>query len=312
MKISITRSGSNRIDSTKPVSIALGNFDGLHRGHQILFNALKVNTDCESVVLSLYPHPRSVLSSNPKENNFYKLITPLRARARMLEQFGIDRLHLVRFTKSLSKIGAEEFLNRYIFEVFQPKKIVVGFDWKFGKDRGGSVSFLKERAELRNIEVQVIEEVQFQGRKIGASMVREELKQAGVKELCNLLDQPFSLYGRVIRGDRRGHQLGFPTANLLVHRQLYPKLGVYVSKTTLRGVEYPSITNIGQRPTFDGGTHVKVETHILNFDQDIYGEELKVSLVDFLRPEMKFSGVESLKTQIVKDVQSAKEVLGQK
>jgi len=311
LEISITRSGSKRIESRgRATCIALGNFDCLHLGHQTLFKSLKEDPSCESVVLSLYPHPRAVLSANPKESPFYQLITPLRARARILESLGVDRLHIVRFSKSLSKISAEDFLTRYVFLPFNPKLIVVGFDWKFGKDRGGDVAFLKSMAEARGVKVKVIKEVKEEGRKLGASMAREELERAGVKALVGLLGSPFSLYGRVIKGDRRGHLLGFPTANILLHRQLYPKRGVYVSKATLKGVEYPSITNIGQRPTFDGGTQVKVETHILDFNQEIYGAELKVSLIDFLRPEMKFSGVESLKLQIAEDILKARQVLG--
>jgi len=310
LKISINRSGSKKIEASVKSCIALGNFDGLHLGHQELFKSLKEDSSCESVVLSFYPHPRSVLSPNPKESPFYNLITPLRARARILADLGIDRLHIIRFSKSLSKMSAEDFLENYIFSPLNPKLIVVGFDWKFGKDRGGNVSFLKEIAEKRGIEVKVIGEVRHCDEKLGASLVREELERAGVKALSNLLGHPFSFYGRIVRGDGRGHLLGFPTANILVHRQLYPKKGVYVSKATLDGTEYASITNIGQRPTFDGGSKIKVETHILDFDKQIYGSELKVALVDFLRAEMKFSGVEELKTQIKIDITEARQVLG--
>lgn len=309
MKISFTRSGTKKVGGTKKVVLALGNFDGLHRGHQALFDILKQDSDSESVVLSFYPHPRAVLSPNIKESPFRNLISPLRARARLLRDFEIDRLYVVRFSKSLASLSADEFLDKFVFAPFDLEKIVVGFDWRFGKNRAGNVDLLKTLALKRGVKVEVLEEVRSGEVKLGASLVREEMQQAGVKALEGLLGYPFSLFGRIVRGDGRGKGLGFPTANILLHRQLYPKKGVYVSRVVLEGREYPSITNIGQRPTFDGGTAVKVETHILDFNEDIYGKELRVKLIDFLRPEMKFSGIDQLVSQIQDDVEKARTIL---
>jgi riboflavin kinase/FMN adenylyltransferase len=310
LEVSFTRGGAKFLNGPASRSIALGNFDGLHLGHKALFKALLDEGSEESIVLTLYPHPRAVLSSDSKNSPFNELITPLRARARILRDYGIDRLHVVRFSKSLSILSPREFLENYIFIPFRPKSIVVGFDWKFGKDRSGDISLLREIASIYDAKVRVIEEVQEEDKKLGASLVRQKLEEAGVGALSGLLGAPFSFYGRVVHGDGRGRGLGFPTANILLHRQLYPKKGVYVSRAQFQGKEYPSITNIGQRPTFDGGTKVKVETHLLDFDQDIYGEELKVSLIDFIRPELKFQGIDELKNQINIDIKKARNILG--
>ncbi len=298
----------------KQGTVCIGNFDGIHLGHKELIKSahresLKLGISNKEIsLLSFYPHPRNIIFPNEKKIN---LITPLRARINLLEKapenIAIDNLLVLRFSKALSQFSADDFIKEVVIKYFNPKLVVVGFDWHFGKGREGNPELLKKLGEQYGFQVFIMPEFLLDGKKVGARDIRTKLLDGDMEGASRLLGNNFTLTGLVVKGDGRGRQLGFPTANMRLFRQLYPKKGVYYSKVVIGTDTYSSITNIGSRPTFTTSEVCKVETHILDFNKDIYGKEISVELIDFLRPEKKFNSVTELLEQIALDVQSRKD-----
>lgn len=307
----------SRVDSKKLERvIALGNFDGMHLGHQTLFNKIKNATRQQTststlaaTVVAFYPHPRYVLAKESDiKLRFQKLITPLRTRIIKLNEFGIDELIVVRFSKLLATFSPNEFIEKIILPL-NPRIIVVGEDWCFGKNRAGDVNTLVEFGKRFDFEVQVmsLKKTSDNEKKIGASEVRKLIESGEVSELKNLLGSTFKIYGKVIRGDGRGRKIGFPTANIHSVRQKYPANGVYASKILIDGKWYQSISNVGTRPTFKSTvSKVHLETHVFDFDQEIYGKYVEVSFEERIRDEMKFANVDELLAQIQSDIDQVK------
>ncbi len=309
-----SRSGS-KSDFTSRI-IALGNFDGLHLGHQKLFNKVieysKVTEEGQAstaAIISFYPHPRYVLSkSTETKSKFEKLISPLRTRISKLNDFGIDELFAVRFSKSLAAFKPNEFIEKVILPL-NPRMIIVGEDWCFGKNREGDVNTLIDFGKLHgfNVEVVSLRKSPDNNTKIGSSQVRKLIDEGEVSELSKLLGSPFSIYGKVIKGDGRGRKIGFPTVNIHNARQKYPANGVYATSIIIDGKPYKSISNVGIRPTFKPKSEkVHLETHIFDFDKDLYGKYVEVCFEERVRGEMAFSSVEELLAQIVSDIKHVK------
>jgi riboflavin kinase / FMN adenylyltransferase len=312
-------SHAQAIESLPPiVGLTIGTFDGLHKGHSVLVEALhkelrlisKDNGDAStySALLSFYPHPRTVIGKNKNSktepvDDYRRLLTPIRVRAARAKAMGLNELRLLHFTSSFSKVSAREFVKKIIVEPFKPKLIVVGFDWAFGKNREGTINYLKELGYEFGFKTVIVEEVACKGKKIGARQIRAFLREGNIREANTILGYPFSIIGKVVKGDGRGSLIGVPTANLRVVRQFLPASGVYKTYAIIDGVKIPSITNVGVRPTFKPHDIEQiVETHLLDFNKNIYNKWVHVEFVDWVREERKFDSVNKLVQQIHADI----------
>ena len=293
----------------KPSAAVIGNFDGVHRGHlEVLKNAKEFSSksNLPLSVLTFDPHPREFFS---KENNSFLLQTVL-DKAEALSKNNIDYLINLKFDDLLSELSPEQFVEKVLSESLSLKHIFVGKDFKFGKDRAGDINSLKSFGLKYRIGLSSIKLKNQDGTSISSTKIRNNLKKGKIKEANELLGRPYMISGLVIEGDKRGRQIGFPTANISLGKLIRPAFGVYA--VLIEGIENKvlrGIANIGRRPTVnDRG--VLLEVNIFDFNEDIYGKKIFISLIDFIRDEKKFDGIENLKKQIVMDVKLSKSILG--
>ena len=292
--------------------IAIGNFDGVHRGHRaVIEEAGRIAKDKGAPwgVLTFEPHPRMMFS--PEAPPFR--ITPFVDKARIIEEMGVDFLLVLNFDQALSHLPADEFVTRVLVEGIGARHVVSGFDFVFGHQRAGTAQFLEAVGRKYGFGAtgagKVVDE---DGIVISSTRIRAYLAEGKPREATRLIGRPFELSGRVSGGDQRGRTIGFPTANLMLAATTQPAFGVYAVRAgveTENGVVWhDGVANLGYRPTF-GGTSPVLETHILDFADDIYGKHLRVALIDFLRPERKFDGIQALTAQIAKDSEQARALL---
>ena len=293
----------------------MGNFDGLHRGHAALIGRvcdLAQQVDRPTGVLTFEPHPRSVFS--PATEPFR--LTPFRVKERELARLGVDLLFVQHFDLAFSKKSAEEFIAEVIVEAIGASHVVVGWDCTFGNRRRGTPDLLQTEGLRHGFDVSVIEPVRGEDTTVYSSTHIRELLQAGKpREAAALLGRFWEIDGRVATGDRRGRTIGFPTANLGLDDYLHPAFGVYAVRVTGDGPDDPlggrtidGVANIGLRPTV-GGLVPRLEAHLFDIDVDLYARHLRVGLVDFIRPEQKFAGLDELTTQIAADAAKARKIL---
>lgn len=295
----------NEIEAT-PFAATIGNFDGVHLGHREILSGIKEQCQVDGlsfVVITFVPHPTCIL--RPQD---HFLINSYKERREMLETMGVDFLYEINFTRDFSTQKPEDFLATYLFSNPSLKKLFMGYDFAFGANKSGDFSLVKEYSKQQNVQVYRLDEYQKGEHKVSSTMVRDLVKAGEVQKAQQLLGRKFTLSGRVTKGEGRGRQLSFPTANLeyLIER-LVPKSGVYVTEVRLRTGVFGSVTNIGYNPTFNNDQLTRVETHILDFNKDIYGEEIEIIFHQRLRDERKFSSVEALVKQIGEDVRSGRE-----
>ena len=297
-------------DATGAV-LALGNFDGVHRGHRTVIGAAGTIAHTLGVphgVLSFEPHPRQVF--RPQDEPFR--LTPLRVKARELELLGADLLFSLHFDAEFAQRSAENFVTEILVDALAVRHVVVGYDFVFGRGRAGTVAFLKEMGARHGFGVEVIEPVADAGTEvISSTRVREHLVAGRPADAARLLGRFWEIDGRVEHGDKRGRTIGFPTANLMLGEYLRPAAGVYAVRA---GIEhehrtdwYDAVANLGTRPTV-GGTELRLEVHFFDFSGDLYGAHVRVALVDYLRPERKFASFDELKQQIAADAVAARAV----
>ncbi|MBI3998547.1 MAG: bifunctional riboflavin kinase/FAD synthetase [Armatimonadetes bacterium] len=291
----------------RPVCVALGSFDGVHRGHRAVIDTLLSvarQVQGEGVVTTFDPHPLTVIAA-PAEPF---LLTTVDERLRLFAAFGVDAAMVIRFDaamRSLSGSAWLEALRRHL----DPVQIVVSSTHTFGLNREGTVAFLRAWASAHGIQVTVVPLLTNEGFTISSSSIRERLRQGDVRTAAEWLGRWYGVEGTVIQGEGRGRQLGLPTANLRVPQEkLIPGQGVYAAYATTGGVTYPAAVNIGIRPTF-GGTAPVVEAHLIEAAVDLYGRALELAFVQRLRAEMRFPGPEALKKQVMADISEAKAVL---
>jgi riboflavin kinase / FMN adenylyltransferase len=303
-------SGSRAIASPLgPFAVAIGIFDGVHLGHRALLETA-VRAARESSVTSLAytfnPHPAAVLAPGIAP----KLIEPVERRLERFGQLGIEATLVEPFDLELAAIAPEEFVTGTLVGKLRAKHVVVGEDFSFGHRGAGRVPLLHQLGERHGFTVHAIPAVLVGGERVSSSRIRELVSQGDVRRAATLLGRPYAVTGRVIRGAGRGATIGIPTANLETHYALLPAIGVYATRTTGPFGTKPSVTNVGVNPTFGAGGPLRIETHVLDWDgAPLYGAELEVELVERLRDERKFGGVEELKKQIWLDVARAREVL---
>jgi riboflavin kinase/FMN adenylyltransferase len=282
-----------------PVWLTIGNFDGVHLGHQALLAELirlAKQDNTRSVLLSFSPNPKVFFSG---EKGFY-LSTPGEKTA-LLSRLGIDDVLIIAFERKLANMTATDFMAELTRRI-NLKGLVVGEDFVFGHNRQGTTEILAEFCEKQGIPFVVFPELMMDGEPVSSTRIRRALNDGKVDEAKRLLGRPYAMCAKVISGEQIGKSIGVPTANLeLDPDKFLPKSGVYATIAHLREKDYPAVTNVGVRPTFSEQEIISVETLILDFNDDIYGEELRVEFIQCLRPEQKFDSVQALTQQIEKD-----------
>lgn len=294
--------------------VALGNFDGVHLGHQaVLARAARIAEDRGAPlgVLTFEPHPRTLFK--PDSPPFR--LTPMRSKARLLDALGVDEMVVLRFDRALSEMSAERFVATVLVDGLRLSHAVVGHDFHFGHGRRGTPALLADAGPASGFGVTVVDPVLAPDGEVYASTrIRRFLADGAPEAASRLLGRPWEIEGRVRHGDRRGRLLGFPTANVELGEALRPRLGVYAVRAGLAGPEgwrwRDGVANIGSRPTVDG-SGVRLEAHLFGFDGDLYGRTLRVALVAFLRGERRFDGLDALKAQIAEDGARARKALAE-
>lgn len=282
--------------------LTIGNFDGVHLGHQGLLKALKEK--CKSkgldlVVMTFVPHPMVILRN---ERSF--LLNSYKERIELLGNLGISHVVEIPFTRDFSTLTPSEFIDKHILVNSGISYLFLGYDFAFGANKKGDHAFVLEYCKNKNIEIEIQKKVEDDLGTFSSSLARKALLDGRPLDCKKVLGRPFFIKGRVIKGAGRGRQIGFPTANIeLEFERIVPQKGVYATVCSFRGCDYLSITNIGNNPTFKDDNSLNVETNIFDFDHDIYGEEIKVSFFEKIRDEKKFSSVNELIAQISKDVE---------
>ncbi len=293
---------------TQPVWLTIGNFDGLHLGHQALISKLcskAAETKAHAVAITFYPHPRVFFGI---EQNPYNLMTQSEKNY-MFERLGLDQVITLPFNKSLAATAAEDFLSDLISH-FDLQGMVIGPDFSLGKDREGTIPAIQ--AFMRRFGIQVLREspVTLNGQVVASEAIRTALANGHPELAAGMLGRPYSMSGKVQAGKKLGRRLGLPTANLAIEAEKFvPKYGVYASMTCLDGKSYPSVSSIGVRPTVEENALPNVETLLLDFDGDIYNEEIKVEFIQFIRPELKFDNLLDLSSRIEEDKVEARRIL---
>lgn len=291
---------------TGPLSLALGFFDGVHKGHQhVIGEAMEQakRQGIKSAVMTFDPHPSLVLGGR-KEEVFY--ITPMQQKMEILEEMGVDYCFIVRFTSEFAKLSPEEFVDIFV-KGLGVKHVTAGFDFSFGSKGKGDMALMKRVGE-GFYKVTVIDKQEAGDEKISSTRIRELLKQGAVEQVCYLLGRPFRVIGTVVNGDKRGRTIGFPTANVEPELgAIVPSRGVYAVRIRVQDQYHNGVCNIGYKPTFNNPDVKKqvIEVHILDFDKSIYGEMVEVEWHERIRDEQKFSGIDELKTQIQRDKETA-------
>lgn len=289
--------------------ICVGNFDGVHIGHQALLGKVLERAGAISgtaLAITFDPHPVRVL--NPAGGP--PLLTVKPRKEELIEALGLDYLVNIQFTKQLAGLSARDFVGKILVPKFRMKEFVIGYDQAFGRGRQGGVDFIRATGREMGFKVHVVGPVQGQGETVSSTRARRMIQAGEVDRVREILGRPYQISGRVIKGhDRGGRILGFPTANLRLQNEVIPGVGVYAVRATMEeGQVLRAVTNVGHNPTF-GGQELSVETFILDLDEDLYGQFVRLDFMARLRDEMKFDSFKELSAQIEKDVAKAREIL---
>lgn len=287
--------------------ITLGNFDGLHLGHQELIKMVikrAEETGAVSLVVTFRPHPLKILAPEKCP----PLISIYEEKIRLFEKLGIDVLVKIPFTLDFSSITPRDFAKNILCGMLGAKEIFVGYNYRFGKGRGGNIQKLKEFGEEFGFRVREVEQVSLNGEVISSTKIRELLQDGEVEHAARLLGRQYAITGVVVKGDGRGKNLGFPTANIAPKHAIIPANGVYAVRLFVRDEYYDGIANIGERPTFNK-RDLAVEVHVFNFNEDLYGEEITVCFIQKIREEKRFKNAAALIKQINSDIVTAKNIL---
>jgi riboflavin kinase / FMN adenylyltransferase len=290
--------------------VTLGTFDGIHLGHrQIIETVVKKakETSGRSFLITFDPHPRKIVSSD----NRLQLLNTMQEKLEILSSIGIENLFIINFTKEFSQQAPDEFILKYMVKGTGIKEAVIGYDHHFGKGRGGDIESLKEIGNNYNFDVTVVPGYEIDGEIVSSSKIRKALLQGDILTANKMLGRYFSFTGKVVHGDKRGRELGFPTANLEIGNQdkLLPQIGIYAVECVINNNKYYGLLNIGSRPTFHVSGDVIPEVHIFDFDRKIYDEYVKVNMVQRIRDEQKFSSAEELIRQMYRDKEVGLEIL---
>lgn len=296
--------------AVKNAIVTIGTFDGVHIGHRKIIARLKelaAAAGGETVLLTFFPHPRMIL--HPEDEDI-KLITTMAEKAGLLEQIGVDHLIITPFSRDFSNQSAEEYIRDILVNQIGTKKIVIGYDHRFGKDRQGGLQDLLALAPEYHYEVVEIAEQDINDVAISSTRIRKALLDGDIEIANECLGYPFFITGKVIRGDQIGRTLGYPTANLMVEERykLIPSDGIYAVKVHIDGQSYKGMAYIGHRPTINGMTR-NIEVNIFDFSQDIYNKTLRMEFLHFVREDIKFASLAELVVQLGKDKEEVQALL---
>jgi len=284
--------------------LALGNFDGLHRGHQKIIERIRQSAGdrgTTALVLTFDPHPPRVV----RPDKAPPLLMTMPQKLAALEKAGLHGVAVVRFTEAFSRWTPEQFVRQVLVEWLRVAEVWVGADFLFGHERAGTFSVLRSLGAQYGVRAEKIDPVRYKEFVVSSTRIRRLITEGRVDEAGALLGHHYSIDGTIVRGAARGRLLGFPTANLSTDNELVPPTGVYATTAELHGTRWPAVTNVGLRPTFEAGGGVTVETHILGLTGDVYGARLSLSFIQRLRDERKFADVDALREQIAADVRRA-------
>ena len=302
--------GFDQLPSINACVLSQGTFDGVHKGHQKVLQSL-VDTartlNLPSVLLTFHPHPRSVVKTHTDK---IELINSIEEKAERILNIGVDYVLVLEFTTEISQLSPEQFVTEILISKLNIKNILVGYDHRFGKNRSGGFQELLLLSSSFNFDVEEIEAKEVDEIVISSTQIRKHLKNGDIEKANDLLGYHYPITGTVIHGNKNGRTLGFPTANISITEKdkLTPKTGAYVGHTVVNGKSYPSMINIGYRPTIDG-SNLSIESHLIGVDLDLYDQTIQIQLIDFLRDEIKFNSLDQLKDQLNKDKQKVLEIL---
>ena len=292
----------------KGPAVTLGNFDGVHLGHRDIFKRLKkraAEIGGQSLILTFDPHPVKVLRPDAGP----RLITPLKKKLRLFDEVGVDGVILADFTKAFAAQHPLKFAEDVLYKKINARLIMVGHDFTFGKGKEGTIDSLMEFGRKIGFDVEVVRAYKIDGQIVSSTLIRELIVAGDVKKAAVMLGRNYTIEGRVTTGHSRGKSLGFPTANLDLHGELFPKDGVYAATVKVGGRLLDGVVNVGLKPTF-GDRERTVEVHSFDFDHDIYNKDVRLSFVERVRDEKCFPGPDELVDQIRRDVITAKSILG--
>ncbi|SFD34062.1 bifunctional riboflavin kinase/FAD synthetase [Flavobacterium phragmitis] len=295
----------NDFQSTKKTILTLGTFDGVHIGHKKILERITQNTEngkYESLVLTFFPHPRMVL----QEKSEIRLLNTISEKIELLEATGIENLIVHPFNESFSRLTAEEFVHTILVDKFQIQKIIIGHDHRFGRNRTANIDDLIAFGTAYGFEVEQISAEEIQDVSVSSTKIRKALNEGNMALANEYLGYDYFLNGAVVKGKQLGRTIGFPTANIHIEEdyKLIPKIGVYVVKAIVNNEVVYGMMNIGFNPTVNGDRQT-IEVHLFDFDKDIYGQNIRVSLLRYIREEQKFGSVDALKAQLQQDQNEA-------
>lgn len=308
----IIHNGYESLKGIKNAVVTIGTFDGIHLGHQEIISRiieLAKSVKGETCLVTFWPHPRYVLSESPVD---LKLLTTFDEKAEILAELGLDHIVRVNFTKEFSRWTSEQFIQRIIISALHTKRLVIGYDHRFGKDREGGFEYLKEHSGSYGFEVEEISKQTIDDVAISSTKIRNAIEAGQVQLSHDFLGRFYELNGVVVGGDKIGKTLGFATANIQVEEpyKLIPADGVYAVMAQVNGIEYKAMLNIGYRPTVDGQSK-RIEANLFDFSDNIYGDTIKIRFIKRLRDEIKFDSKEDLSNQLKKDKDNATHILTQ-
>ena len=291
--------------------VTLGNFDGVHLGHQDIFRkvgkkALEIHGD--AVVVTFEPHPLKVLAPE----KFLPLLTPFKKKMILIEKSGIETVLCIEFSLTFSEISPAEFIKNILVEKLSVKEVIIGYNYHFGKGQEGDAQTLKNYGRVFDFGVEIVEPLRVGETIVSSSKIRDLIQQGDVERASGLLGRDYSIFGKVVEGVKRGRTLGFPTANLETADELYPRAGVYAVEVECRQGRFNGLASVGFNPTFlsesdQGKKRTSLEVYILSFDRDIYGEEIQVNFRRRIRDEVRFESSSLLIEQIKQDIRWAQE-----
>jgi riboflavin kinase / FMN adenylyltransferase len=295
----------------KNACITIGTFDGVHLGHKQIIEKLIAtakNIDGESVLITFEPHPRMVLQPNDKS---LKLLSTLNEKINLLSNLGIDHLVIAPFTAHFFEQSAQDYIEHFLIKNFKPHTIIIGYDHQFGKNRSGNFELLENLKSKFNYHLIEIEKQLINETTISSSAIRRSLQVGNLQKSNELLGYNYSISGTVIHGDARGRTIGYPTANIDLHNsiKLIPANGVYAINAIVQGLQYGGMMNIGTRPTIEETKKISLEAHFFDFNQQIYDQQISISIIEKIRDEKKFNGLQHLIDAIKNDEQIARNIL---
>ncbi len=290
------------------IFLAIGVFDGVHLGHQAVISTSTSHAgsaDGTPVVITFDPHPLKVL----RPRNAPHLLTATQHKIALIRDLGVEHLLVINFDKKFAATPPENFIEQLVIHSRPLREICVGHEWSFGKDRRGNLDLLKKLGAQFDFDVVGIPPVKVNGAVVSSTAIRQAVEKGDFAKAAAMLGRDYTILGTVKAGDKLGKKLGYPTANLSAHSEQFPPNGVYLVEARIQGVFYHGVVNLGYRPTISSGKSERVlEIYLLDFDRDIYGENVEVRFVRYLRPERKFDSLEALVGQIELDVRQAREL----